>query len=355
MTPVCLVQTLMIFLLLSSKNLRAMKNIVKFSAFAAIAAFALVSCSREIEAPVEENTSEGIKVTLVSGPETKTYLDGSTPKFKASDAVGVFTGADTQNHRFDNTKADGAAAEFSGSVTSVGTYYAYYPYSTQGVVVAENGAKVKMPEDQYPTPTSFDGAADLLVSESFDVASTDPETINVKFRRLGGFLKFTFTDGTATSKLAGEHATLVSVIVNNVYGDGSKRPCPTLYITPSGIGTIGAGMKTIKAHYDADAYELTASGKSTWLGVVPQTFAAGSTFTLTISTDNYRITRELTLTSDVTLGAGQILPINVELKDADVSVQIETVWSKMSDGGTAWNNYFGAAANSDRNIAMDDD
>ena len=356
-TPECPAQTLMIFLQLSSKILRAMKNIVKFSAIAAIAALALVSCSKEIENP-EENQSEGIKVTLVSDLATKTYLDGSTPKFKATDAVGVFVGTDTQNHRFDNTKADGAAAEFSGSVSSVGTYYAYYPYSSQGVVVAENGAKVKMPEDQYPTPTSFDGAADLLISESFSVASTNPETINVKFRRLGGFLKFTFTDGTATSKLAGEHATLVSVIVNNVYGDGSKRPCPTLYITPSGIGTIGAGMKTIKAHYDADTYELTASGKSTWLGVVPQTFAAGSTFTLTISTDNYNITRTLTLPGDVTLGAGQILPINVEIKDADVaakSVQIETVWSRMSDGSTAWNSYFGAAANSDRNIAMDDD
>ena len=337
-----------------------MKNIVKFSAFAAIAAFALVSCSREIEAPVEENISEGIKVTLVSGPDTKTYLDGSTPKFKASDAVGVFVGTDTQNHRFDNTKGDGAAAEFSGSVSSVGTYYAYYPYSTQGVVVEKNGAKVKIPETQYPTPTSFDGAADLLISESFDVASTDPETINVKFRRLGGFLKFIFTDSTTGSKLATEHAKQVKVIVDNKFGDGSKRPCPTVYVTPSGLGEIGAGMKTIVAEYGDDDYLLTSVGNATWFGICPQTFAENSTFSITIKTDTYLVTRELTLPKDVEVGAGDVLPIQVAIGDSNVAVRdketrIEKVWELLApNSSTSWTQqYLSTGAERDRNVAID--
>ena len=345
-----------------------MKKLFSFTLLAAVAAAAMVSCQKEMNEPLKENTpeeektavEEGIKVTLFTDAvDTKTFIEGTTPKWKSTDAVGVFNGTTTTNARFDNTKADGAAAVFDGSVPAVGTYYAYYPHSVLGVSVSKNGAQYKFPETQYPTPTSFDGAADLLLSESFEVASTNPESIDVRFRRLGGFLKFTFLDGTTGSILAGEHALQVKVIVDNIYDDGSKRPCPTVYVTPSGIGTIGAGMKTITAVYEADAYELTADGKATWFGVCPQTFAQNSTFAITISTDNYRVTRTLTLPKDVTLEAGDILPINVTLRDADVAEKAVTkvkVWTKMSSSSNvAWNEYYGGTGGTDRNIAMDDE
>lgn len=330
-----------------------MKKIYSFVMFAAVAAAALVSCNKEIEKP-EFATEEGIKVNLIAGQlETKTYVEGTTPKWKATDAVGVFTGTNTVNAKFTNTKADGEAAVFNGTVPDVGTYYAYYPHSVSGATDA--GALVKFPETQYPTPTSFDGAADFLLSESFDIATTGNEDISVKFRRLGGFLKFIFTDGTSGSILAGEHATEVKVIVDNA--DASMRPCPSVRITPTGFGTIGSGMKTIIASYAADAYELTASGNATWFGVFPQTFLSGSTFTITISTENKKISKTLTLTSDVELGAGDILPINVSVKDADVaakSVTLKEVWTSYSSGSEAWNAYYGGTAGTDRNIAMDD-
>lgn len=344
-----------------------MKKLFSFTLLAAVAAAAMVSCQKEMNEPLKENTpeeektavEEGIKVTLFTDAvDTKTFIEGTTPKWKSTDAVGVFNGTTTTNARFDNTKADGAAAVFDGSVPAVGTYYAYYPHSVLGVSVSENGAQYKFPETQYPTPTSFDGAADLLLSESFEVASTNPESIDVRFRRLGGFLKFTFLDGTTGSILAGEHALQVTVIVDNIYDDGSKRPCPTVYVTPSGIGKIGNGMKTITAVYEADAYELIATGNAAWFGVCPQTFAQNSTFAITISTDNYRVTRTLTLPKDVPLEAGNILPIIVTLRDADVAekaVTIKNQWVKLSAGSTSWNAYYGADANSDRNIAMDDE
>lgn len=335
-----------------------MKKMIKFFALAAIAALACVSCNKEIEVSVVPE-NEGINVTLRAEPITKTYIEGTTPKWKATDAIGVFTGADTQNHKFTNTSASGEDAVFNGSVTSAGTYYAYYPYSTSGVNVEKGGADFKFPETQYPTPTSFDGAADLLLSESFSIASTDPENISVRFRRLGAFLKFTFTDGTG-GKLSGEHAAKVSVIVNNA--DDSKRPCPRVYVTPSGIGEVGSGMKTINAIYDDGVYELTASGKATWFGILPQTFTTGSTFAITIDTGKYTISKTLTLSSNVEVSAGDVLPIRVTITDGDLTAKkLQRVWYMISRAGKNWGtdirvgDVYMNANDQARSVAMDDE
>lgn len=334
-----------------------MKKMIKIFAVAAVAALACVSCKIEV-APEVIPANDGIKVTLKADAVTKTYIEGVTPQWKATDAIGVFNGTTTTNEMFTNTAADGASAVFNGSVPEAGTYYAYYPHSALGVTVSENGAKYKFPETQYPTPTSFDGAADLLVSESFDVPTTGSENISVKFRRLGAFLKFRFVDATTGSILAGEHAKQVKVIVDNVFGDGSKRPCPSVYVTPDGIGTIGAGMKTITAEYGEGVYEMTADGQAAWFGVYPQTFATSSTFSITVLTDSYTVTKTLTLPSDVVLGAGDILPIKVTVEDANVAVRakqtkVVKLWQKLSTAETNWFAAVGGTAGSDFNIAID--
>lgn len=335
-----------------------MKKLTSIMMFAAAAAATLVSCNKEIEKPEVPQENEGIKVVINTGaPETKTYVEGTTPKWKGTDAIGVFTGSDDINAKFTNTKADGEAASFSGSLAAAGTYYAYYPYSTDGA--NDKGALVKIPEEQHPTPTSFDGAADILLSEALDVTTTGTQSIDARFKRLGAFLKFNFTDGTTGKRLEGEHATLVSVIVNNA--DATKRPCPSVRITPAGIGTVGSSMKTIKAIYDADVYELTASGQSTWFGVLPQTFTNGSTFSISITTDSYSINKTLTLSKDVELLPGRILPINVSLTDVDVTktVKLTKIWGNYGVAGVAgWPAYVSGAEDLDtklRNACFDDD
>lgn len=330
-----------------------MKKLTSIMMFAAAAAATLVSCNKEIEKSEVPQENEGIKVVINTGaPETKTYVEGTTPKWKGTDAIGVFTGSDDINAKFTNTKADGEAASFSGSLAAAGTYYAYYPYSDSGA--NDTGALVKIPEEQHPTPTSFDGAADILLSEALDVTTTGTQSVDAKFRRLGAFLKFIFIDGTTGKRLAGEHATLVSVIVDNA--DATKRPCPSVRITPAGIGNVGGGMKTIKAIYDADTYELTADGQATWFGVLPQTFKNGSTFTISITTDSYSITRTLTLTKDVELLPGRILPIQVSLTDAQVPLKqtkIVKLWQKLSTSETNWFEAIGGIGGAGFNIAID--
>ena len=137
-----------------------MKQITKFMTIAALAA-ALVSCVKEIEKPVVEAT-DGIQVTLTAtAPVTKTYVEGVNPFWKGTDAIGVFTGSDGTNAQFTNTLPDGKKGSFTGTVPAIGTYYAYYPFSQ--IYGANNtGVSCQVPEEQRPTPTSFDGAADFL-------------------------------------------------------------------------------------------------------------------------------------------------------------------------------------------------
>lgn len=324
---------------------------------AAAAAAALVSCNKEIEKPEVPQESEGIKVTIVTGdPETKTYIEGTTPKWKATDAVGVFTGAAGANVKFTNTSANGAAAVFEGTVPASGTYYAYYPYSS--ATPNENGQYIQIPADQHPTPTSFDGATDILISESIEINTTDATNVNTRFRRLGSFLKFVFTDGTTGKRLSGITATKVSVIVDNTYGDGSYRPCPSVRVKPDGLGVRGAGMKTISANYGDGVFELTADGNAVYLGILPQPFATGSSFDITITAGDATIKKTVTLKKDFELTSGRILPVPITLEDADYpekTVKIERVWGKYSTSDSYWNASFGGTASADRNIAMDDD
>ena len=316
--------------------MKKITSVMMLAAAAAAAVAALVSCNKEIEKPEVPQESEGIKVVINTGaPETKTYIEGTTPKWKATDAVGVFTGAAGANVKFTNTSADGAAAVFAGTVPASGTYYAYYPYSS--ATPNENGQYIQIPADQHPTPTSFDGATDILISEAIEINTTDATTVNTRFRRLGSFLKFVFKDGTTGKRLSGVTATKVSVIVDNTYGDGSYRPCPSVRVKPDGLGARGEGMKTISANYGDGVFELTADGNAVYLGILPQPFATGSSFDITITAGDATIKKTVTFKKDFELTSGRILPVPITLEDADYpekTVKIEKLWDMVS-GDTA--------------------
>lgn len=332
-----------------------MKKLNYIVMFAAVAAAALVSCQKAAEKE-DVVIGEGIKVTLTTNGVTKTFIDGTTPYWLSTDAVGVFTGTNTVNAEFSNTEATGEYAEFEGSVPAAGTYYAYYPYSVNGA--NENGALIIIPQDQEPTPTSFDGAADLLLSEGFEISSTDTESkdVIVSFRRLAAFLKVSFTDGTTGTKLDGEYATAVSVQEDN----GDNRIVGTFRLKTDGPSPISSGWKKVNATYPADTYQITSPDHAAWFGILPQTFANGSTLIFTAETDNYIISKTVTMPAEVEVEAGSILPLTVSLKDANVTekpktIKIEKLWERLSTTETNWLTAIGGNAGSDCNIAIDDE
>lgn len=333
-----------------------MKKFFNIAMFAVVAAATLVSCNREIEKSlVEEN--DGIQVSVIAEQvQTKTALSGSKSiVWSASDKVGFINGSDGVNVESTTAVIDGEGkATFTGTVPSAGTYYAYYPYFADGSYAPDaEGVTVRLQNNQYPTATSFDPKADLMVSTGFAATGSTDTPSTIEFKRLGAFIRVQFVDKTTGTVLSGEHASLVSI------EHSDNKICGRLKISgTNGLVDPNSGYKKVSAHYEGDAFELTADGEYAFFGVKPVSLATGTTLTITAKTDNYNITKTITLTSDIVLGAGDIQPLKINLADANVAaktLQIATVWEKKSTGSTAWNTYYGGTAGTDRNIAMDDD
>ena len=80
------------------------------------------------------------------------------------------------------------AATITGTVANAGTFFAYYPKSTYAATAQGGVLRIRT----TPSPasgTTFDPAADVLVSETFDVVASGSATApaTVRFKRLGAF------------------------------------------------------------------------------------------------------------------------------------------------------------------------
>ncbi len=325
--------------------------------FAAAAAAALVSCNKEIEKPEVPQESEGIKVTIVTGePETKTTLgdNGKTVSWNSTDKFGFVNVAVPEDNEATIASIDGSgAATITGTVSTAGTFFAYYPKSTYAATA--DGGVLRIKTAQSPASgTSFDPAADVLVSETFDVAATGATTApaTVRFKRLGAFLKVYFIDNTTGSRLSGEYATTVSV------QSSVKSLAAKLTINSTGIVDAANAEKTITATYATDVFELTNASQAAYLGIQPLTLPKDSQLIINVETAKYTISKTVTLPSDVTIGSGEVKPVRITLTDENVTsktLTLKTVFAKNSTDSESWMSYFGGNAGTDRNISMDDE
>lgn len=292
-----------------------MKKTIKTFVAIAAAIATLVSCAKEAPSPIEEN-EELIEITLIAGnPEvqpatgSKTTMVGSTPYWCDGDKIGVSNGTSTNNSFAENSIPEGetaATATFSGSSVS-GTLYAYYPYTSNGV--SSNGAKVDIPVNQSPTASSFDGAADIMLSKSFSVSPANTTVENLQFARLGAIVKIVLTDTEDTME-GTQHPTTVSMtaasnLVGRVYIDMVNQTLGELY---SGQST------TVTANYTAETKYAINGSNATYLIVYPQTLAAGSTLTITASTEDYAIEKEISVPAGgIELLPGKVNTLNISL------------------------------------------
>lgn len=334
-----------------------MKKIYNVMMLAAVAAAALVSCAKEMDKP-EIEQKDGITVSLTTGSvETKTALSGSSAVWNNTDLFNFVKTDFTEQPEASITSIDGSGvATITGTVGSAGTYFAFYPKTSYGLSSdSAPGVVQRIKTAQTLTsPTSYDPAADILVSETFDVSpagSTTPSAL--RFKRLGGFLKVSFNDKTTGSKLTGEYATKVSV---QSAGTGAQSLAAKLTVDPTGIVKATGAEKTITATISDGVYAISNASHAAYLGVQPVTLPAGSTLTFKAVTSNYSITKMVTLPSDIVIGSGDIQPITVNVGDENIDVAVTRVWGKYSTNENYWNTIaFGGTASSDRNIAMDDE
>ena len=173
-------------------------------AIAAIVLIAAGSCRKEtpgavqipdpeIEA-IQEPIFEPVVLTINSGiPKTKTAISGTDPTWKSGDKLTVVytnTSDAVTTARSTALASDTEEATFSVTLLSPKTAvsaYAYYPANLEAATESE--ALPVIPGRQYPTGSSFDGAADILISKPF----TPSGSISTQFRRLGAVLKIQIT------------------------------------------------------------------------------------------------------------------------------------------------------------------
>ena len=221
---------------------------------------AAVACSREPVAPEEPVTEQvgPIQVTLVTGePETRTELGYAGNKLKpfwsADDNINIIRIPNSDEseeyemdeyedyvfHLFESGLTQSSlSAVFTGEVDNGGQYRAFYPDRVEGVdrwgnpvidgpMLDEefNALRFTIPTVQYPSSTSFDKRADLLVSAPFEIPNSDSNTLGaaasdipISFTRPNAIVKVVFNvSGSLRNKLENQKVRRVSF---NSFGNG---------------------------------------------------------------------------------------------------------------------------------------
>lgn len=193
--------------------------------YLAIGLLSVAACTRQPVLPEEPETGEVFltDVTLVAGmPETRTELGISPqlPLWSAQDAIGVVRIGSPEYDEcnylivhpfFSGLGSAASTADFhngEGDAIELGkTYWAAYPRAGvefSGYTDEEyySFLEFTLPQEQYPTPTSFDKDADLLISKPFKITADDYDatshtaTVNLQFTRMNAIVKVVLQDKT---------------------------------------------------------------------------------------------------------------------------------------------------------------
>ena len=296
-----------------------MKKILYSSFAVLVAAAVLTSCNKEVGSVELKNDEDLVEVSIIAGnpvaeDATKTVMVGSTPYWSVGDAIGVTNGTST-NYKFTTGIASPATtATFTGSTSVSDALYAYYPYSTLGTTAS--GARTEIPANQYPTASSFDGDADVLFSKQFTVNPAGTTVSGLEFARAGAILKVVLVDGTATSKITGQHPNVVSLtatknLVGRVILDVVNQEIGDLY---------GNQSKTVNANFTPSTWFAINGSNAAYIIVYPQTLAEGSNLTVTANTELYAISKSITIPAGgIKLDPGKITTLNISIADAHVA------------------------------------
>ena len=299
-----------------------MKKTFKSFIAVAVAVAALVSCAKEVSNPVGENGVKLIKLTIVANnpeaqPTTRTEMNGTTPYWSVGDAIGVSNGTSTNYEFTTSITAAATTASFTGETEVSETLYAYYPYQdngkeTVGTANGTTGAKFDLPVVQTPTATSFDGAADVMVAKSFTVSGSTTTVEDLEFARLGAIVKIVLKDND--NVMSNQHPSSVSMtaaspLAGRFIIDMQNQCLSSIYYNASDIVT---------ATYTTETKYLINNTNGTYLIVYPQTLASGTTLTITAATEDYSISKTITLSKDIVLLPGKVNTLNIGLAAGNI-------------------------------------
>ena len=280
---------------------------------AALTWFGLAGCtSASSDAPaVTAGKSVEVSLTVGKAPAagTRTSYENQNgihqTRWTLNDRIGVFASDETGpldvNVPFAVQDIDAAGtATLTGRLTDPtgngsaypATYYAYYPW--QEIASADpSHLSWRLPDVQYPTPETFDGAADLLLGTKVE---TESPVGTMQLNGISVPLNFIFERPLAITalsfanlpeKVQGETVTGVTFRV-----EGGRIAGETLLSLTGDAPQFSMGEQTfddILLDYEGKGFMLTPDFK-VWIVMAPLTAAS---FDLRIETENFDIVRHV--------------------------------------------------------------
>ncbi len=314
-----------------------MKKSILLSAFVIASAVAFVGCNKEI-APEKSNENKVHFTINVSAPETKTYIEYNstegtyTPNWHNGDELGVFFDTWAEGAKlsttFTNTLSNGTSASFSGTgtgSTSEQTIYAFYPSSAFANAYASHVIGLTIPENQKPTATSFDKAADLLVNKPYPITISNSSNSSVviddmQFTRILSTLKLVIVDGTGESLLSSDKIksiTLTTKTSTDTDGEALTGRYQWDFENEEGAMNVNVKSNTVTADLSANPIALNGTNP-VYLMVNPTTLPKDSKLIIDISTDKHEISKTATLSAKAfEFPAGQLAKLSISIKDTD--------------------------------------
>ncbi|MCQ2183864.1 MAG: hypothetical protein MJY62_00440 [Bacteroidales bacterium] len=303
-----------------------MKNIIKSLALAALCA-ASFSCAKN---ETSDCTKGEGQLFSIRTSECKTFIvagDGKyTPNWEKGDNVKVIFGdpvkdSNTPKGPLSNVNENGVEADFQGHISSVPEVdymYVFYPAEAYKSVYSDNSVGLVVSTTQSPSGSSFDPAADILVSKKTEFGTEgDYWVAYPQFARVISMLKINVFSADY-AKIQGEKLNKFTVevpeaeLAGNIAIDLTKED--------GKIVKVNSPSASVSAVYDDERYVSvgtagTSEGCSVFLNVVPGTWASGTKLTFSAVSAGYTITKEITLTSDIVLNPGKLTEINLSIAE----------------------------------------
>ena len=303
------------------------------------------SCQKEIqeEVPVNEGT---VQVTFVSGsPETKTTVDtsGEKPIFAWGEnetfAVLEQTEALAEASSVAYEKVDGKANITATFASNAGkesyNYVTVYPAS--GYVKADDlaSATLSLPTVQTMAESSYDPAADLMVSEVVATTAQPAEAQMVRFTRVAAVVKMTLKG------LAIEAGDEVEQVIFTASGKSLAGTVTADLADPHKF-TVAEGVDNVTVN--------TTSSSDVYFTALPTTLEAGDAYTVTVITNKKLYIKQGVIPAEKSLvfEAGMVNRFGVNMEGVAASEK----WVLVRDASTLEAGDIVTIAASDLNYVM---
>ena len=304
-----------------------------FSALA-LAAFVIAGCTTEKEsAPVK-----GAELTITASRDgaTRTVIqaDGTTVWWSAGEKIDVFYGPGTTPAVFTGQNdAPAATATFKGEIAvdsgSEKSFYAIYPSSPVSAIAANGEFSLTLEAVQPAVAGSFADGVFPAVAVS--------NSTTMSFHNVAGGIKFSVEeDNVSEVTIESNGGEPLAGNVNVAFVGGEPE-----------VVYLDSGKSWVTVTAPEGGF---VKGEYYYAALLPTSLSDGITITLKRGD-----AEPITIVSNKPQTVKRGVIGKVGGLSGPKSLEIETVWAMFSTAGAAWNEYFGGAANSDRNIAMDDE